>query len=413
MKRVILIIGILCSCLHTIAQNFTAFEYFFTTDPGVGNGTAITGFPTGNTINFTANIAPPSTITPGFHHLCIRGRSATGSTTFPALQNRWSVGYSMPVIIFPASTGTANSAGINRMEFFFGNDPGFGSGNGVAISPDANGNVITPITIPSGLAAGFYMMAYRVRSNVGQWSNTTSMPMIIFPASTGTANSTAINRLEYFFGNDPGFGSGIGVNIIPDVNGNVAVPLTIPSGQLPGFYMMAYRVRTSAGQWSVTNALPFIVWSNTVNPNNSPIIQMEYFVDYDPGNGFGTDIPFSPNPSTNIQVGVNLDLTGLSLGDHIIYVRAMDSQGVWSSPKPAQITVSCANGVKLFTAQTGNWNDVATWACGRIPTSTDNVYIKALHKVTLNIGQSGSCKTIDNDRGAILDVAKGAILSIK
>lgn len=333
MKRIIAFFLLFGTCLLSKAQNFTAFEYFFTTDPGVGLATAIAGVPTGNTINFTASITPPANIQSGFHLLCIRGRSSTGTTTFPALLNRWSVAYPIPVIIFPASTGTANSAGIDRM--------------------------------------------------------------------------------EYFFGNDPGFGSATGVNITPDVNGNVAVPLTIPSGQSPGFYMMAYRVRTAVGQWSVTQALPFIVWSNTVNPNNSPIVQLEYYVDYDPGNGFGTNIDFLPNPSTNIQTAINLDLTGLSLGDHIIYVRALDNQGTWSSPKSAIVNVSCANGVKLFTAQTGNWNDVATWACGRVPTLADNVYIKIPHNVVLNIGQTANCKTIDNDRGAVLNISKGAVLNIK
>lgn len=333
MKRYILLFFVFYGSLKLEAQSFSAFEYFFSTDPGFGLATAISGVPTGNSINFTANILPPSNIQPGFHYLSFRGRSTIGTTTFPALSNRWSVTYSIPMIIFPASTGTINSLGINKM--------------------------------------------------------------------------------EYFFGIDPGFGNGTGINISPDVNGSVIAPITIPAGQTPGFYMMAYRVRTNSGQWSVTKALPFIVWSNTVNPNRSPIAKLEYYLDYDPGNGLAINIPFTPNPSVDIQTAINLDLTGLPLGEHIIYVRALDNQGVWSSPKPATINISCDNGVKLFTTQTGNWNDVSTWACGRVPTSTDNVYIKALHKVTLNIGQSGACKTIDNDRGAILDIAKGAIMSIK
>jgi hypothetical protein len=331
MKKYLLLFFIFCGCLTSKAQNFTAFEYFFTTDPGYGLATPLSGVPTGNSINFTTSILPPTNIQSGFHYLCIRGRSETGTTTFPALLNRWSVGYYIPMIIFPVSTGTTNNTGINRMEYFFGNDPGNGNGNGI--------------------------------------------------------------------------------NITPDINGNVAIPLTIPSGQLPGFYMMAYRVRTTLGQWSLTKAIPFIIWSNTVNPNNAPITHMEYFVDLDPGDGFGISIPFSPNPNMNIQVGLNLDLVGLSIGDHIIYVRAMNSQGVWSSPKPVQITISCANGVKLFTAQTGNWSDVATWACGRIPTSTDDVSIKSLHSVTLSLGQTANCKTIDNN--GILQFSLGSKLNVK
>lgn len=330
-KYVLTLLGI-CSLLVSVkAQNFTAFEYFFTIDPGVGQATPITGVPSGNSINFTTNIIPPANIQPGFHTLCIRGKSSTGSTNFPALQNRWSVAYSLPVIIFPASTATANGTAINRMEYFFTNDPGFGNATGVAISP---------------------------------------------------------------------------------TNGNVTVPITISNAQAPGFYGLSYRVRTQAGQWSVTNTLPFIVWSNAVNPNNSPIVKLEYYIDFDPGNGFGTDIPFTPNPASSIQTALRLDLTGLTLGDHIIYVRALDSQDIWSSPKQALININCETGVTLYTAQTGNWHTMSTWACGRIPTITDKVYIKSPHNISLNANQTGNCLTIDTDKGAVLNIPQGAVFRV-
>jgi hypothetical protein len=42
----------------------------------------------------------------------------------------------------------------------------------------------------------------------------------------------------------------------------------------------------------------------------------------------------------------------------------------------------CLTGDVLITKQPGNWNDVNTWACGRIPTINDEVYLN--HEVQVN-----------------------------
>ncbi|MBO9641132.1 MAG: hypothetical protein J7576_23380 [Siphonobacter aquaeclarae] len=46
----------------------------------------------------------------------------------------------------------------------------------------------------------------------------------------------------------------------------------------------------------------------------------------------------------------------------------------------------CNTGDVLVTAQAGNWNTPATWACGRIPTATDVVYL--VHDVQVNANAS-------------------------
>ncbi|HRG06975.1 MAG TPA: hypothetical protein PLJ08_00245, partial [Cyclobacteriaceae bacterium] len=56
--------------------NLVAAEYFFDTDPGVGNGTVIP-ITSGATSNFIASI-PTSSITPGFHFVSIRSKDANG-----------------------------------------------------------------------------------------------------------------------------------------------------------------------------------------------------------------------------------------------------------------------------------------------------------------------------------------------
>src|ERR1043166_4595146 len=52
------------------SANITAAEYFFDTDPGVGNGTAVSVGASGATVNFTASI--PTSLSAGFHFVAIR-----------------------------------------------------------------------------------------------------------------------------------------------------------------------------------------------------------------------------------------------------------------------------------------------------------------------------------------------------
>ena len=64
--------------LHQIifAQGFSKAEYFFDTDPGIGNGTAITLNGNSNTLNFSANI--PTSLATGPHVLGLRVKHNNG-----------------------------------------------------------------------------------------------------------------------------------------------------------------------------------------------------------------------------------------------------------------------------------------------------------------------------------------------
>ncbi len=53
-------------------------------------------------------------------------------------------------------------------------------------------------------------------------------------------------------------------------------------------------------------------------------------------------------------------------------------------------TTGCSTGDVLVTAQNGNWTATTTWACGRIPTLSDEVYLN--HEVQVNA--NGSTKGI-------------------
>ena len=74
-------------------------------------------------------------------------------------------------------------------------------------------------------------------------------------------------------------------------------------------------------------ARPFLKSALTSeSPQN--ITQVEYFVDSDPGFGNGTSIGISAG--TDLNPSITADLSSLSDGFHVLYVRAKDTEGDWS-----------------------------------------------------------------------------------
>lgn len=63
----------------------------------------------------------------------------------------------------------------------------------------------------------------------------------------------------------------------------------------------------------------------------------------------------------------------------------------------------------IVSVQSGNWNDPATWSCKRIPSASDNVTIKAGHRVNLSVGAVGQCRNLTTERTAIFDCPTGAV----
>jgi len=63
----------------------------------------------------------------------------------------------------------------------------------------------------------------------------------------------------------------------------------------------------------------------------------------------------------------------------------------------------------IVSVQSGNWNDPATWSCKRIPSASDNVTIKAGHRVNLSVGAVGQCRHLTTERTAFFDCPTGAV----
>ncbi len=139
-----------------------------------------------------------------------------------------------------------------------------------------------------------------------------------------------INRIEYYLDTDPGYGNATNLSFTgtqPNVNGNISidlVPLTA------GVHIVGVRSRDANGAWSFDNKWIFLKpYPNsgaTVQPN---INRVEWYLDHDPGYGNGT--PLSITAAQDLGgLAINIDLTSLQHGVHIVGIRSRDANGAWS-----------------------------------------------------------------------------------
>lgn len=211
--------------LNATAQTLLRAEYFFNTDPGIGNATPITlSANTGNLV-FTTNI-PTGALPQGFHHLAIRVKETDG---------RWSNFESRGFYI---TATTSDAANITAAEYFFDTDPGMGSGTPIPVTPGATTNFT--ISVPtSSLAAGFHFLAIRTKGVDGKWGLFEGRGFYITSSTTDVPNLVAA---EFFFDTDPGVGNGTAIPITPGASANFIA--SIPTGSLThGFHFVAIRTK--------------------------------------------------------------------------------------------------------------------------------------------------------------------------
>ncbi|MBN1339047.1 MAG: hypothetical protein JXA03_06980 [Bacteroidales bacterium] len=187
-------------------------EYFIGSDPGQGNGTALT-ISNGEVSIPNLNLAPGQ-------RMYIRVKDNF---------NRWSnpFGYKRPAYL------GASGSTLVYGEYFINTDPGQGSATPVAI---VNGTMSLPnFDLPAG-----HRVYFRVKDNCGRWSSPNGFKR---PSDAGNSGATLVYG-EYFINTDPGQGS--------------ATPVSIAGGQvsLPNLHLnrndrLYLRVKDSYNRWSV------------------------------------------------------------------------------------------------------------------------------------------------------------------
>lgn len=275
----------------------TRMEYYFDTDPGVGNGGMMTLVP-GDSVDMISTIAVWSSLTPGYHWLYMRSFYDSAG-----LDRAWSHTAAQQIYI-PDSLVYA--------EYFYDTDPGQGAATVLSLTNTSDSfNQNFTIPVPVILSAGSHNLYVRSRSVSGKWSM--AEPLDFYTPG-------AINGGEYFFGADPGVGNGTPFPFA--VTDSLNTTLNIPLPVLPaGVHQVFVRTRTVTGDWGHAYPLDFYM--------NGAVVSGEYFFDTDPGTGNGTAFSFAP---TGDSVGKTLTVntTTLNGGEHRLYVRSVDNSGRWS-----------------------------------------------------------------------------------
>ena len=153
----------------------------------------------------------------------------------------------------------------------------------------------------------------------------TTLILLLFNRPTLAQNVT---QVEYFTDTDPGYGLGINVPITPEPNfSDLVFPIDLTAIS-PGFHNLYVRSKDEYLKWSLTAVRPFYKESpnNLALPN---IIQVEYFIDNDPGNGLATNAPIVPGTNLSNLV-FPIDIGAIAPGFHNLYVRSKDAYLKWS-----------------------------------------------------------------------------------
>ena len=299
-----------------ISQQISGVEYFFNTDPGIGNGTAVAVTDTGDSVvvNLAIDI---SDLSPGFQELYVRTRNTDGT---------WSLSEARAFYIVETNTYQP-SAQLVEAEYFYNIDPGTGMANAFTLTTSVD-SVEEFHDIPLGdLSPGFHELNVRVRDAAGLWSLAAARSFYVLE-SNFAQEASAVAAAEYFFDADPGIGEGTPLSLNEGDSINEMLNINLPALEA-GFHELFVRVKNASGIWSIVERRPFYVLETaSLNPSD-PIASAEYFFDTDPGIGNGIAIANALSSDT-VNLNFNIDLTGRALGEDTLYVRVIDEAGVSS-----------------------------------------------------------------------------------
>ncbi len=328
----------------TSSTNFTlsapiisAAEYFFNTDPGPGNGTAIPLTPAGEidltNLNFITTSLPV-----GWHTVHVRARDTN---------NTWGFYESRRIYIrepAPTIDPEPPPSPITTMEFFYNNDNGPGTGTPITITQGLDVDVVNT-NFSNTLPVGWHTVHVRTKNALNIWGFYESRRIYVrepAPTIDPEPPPSPIEAMEFFYNTDNGPGTGTPITITSGLD--VDVVNTTFSNTLPvGWHTVHVRTKNALNTWGFYESRRIYIREGVVvDPDLvSPIVAFEYFVDNDPGVGLSTlnfTKPTFPLPLVDL-VDEPLNVGVLSLGPHKIFIRAKNQAGDWGLSEMANFTV--------------------------------------------------------------------------
>jgi hypothetical protein len=203
--------------------NINLLEYYLDDEIITGSGHTEPITP-GNDITHTFNI---NNLSPGLHNLYFRVYDETGLAC--PLYNS---------AIY--SSGTLSN--INLLEYYLDDELITGSSHQIPITPAAEITTVLDFNT-TDVEYGLHTVYFRVRNDEGLWSQMNLQVFYLQPVVHD------IVAMEYFLGEDPGFGNGIQIPITTAKEIMLPFDLTLlPKGK----HMLQIRAKDSNGDWSLT-----------------------------------------------------------------------------------------------------------------------------------------------------------------
>ena len=291
-------------------------EYFWDSDPGHGNGTAIDV--SDHPIQTLATTIDASALSAGFHAFHARFRDTNGNWSHTIYQP-------MYVLQKPAST----TAPLTHWEYFWDTDPGQGNGQVSTLTSNDFHEIATALDV-SALSIGFHRLYARFKDTNNNWS--TCSIQTIYKIDETKLVPVPMVGYEYFFDTDPGTGNGTYQAISSSTTYHGSTIDADVSALDEGSHLLYWRMKDNLGRWSITQNTPFYkrTPSDAVN-----LARFEYFadtisasVDGDPG--YGNAQALEVVDGVVIDTSFEAVLTNLPDGFYNICVRAQDVNGLWS-----------------------------------------------------------------------------------
>jgi hypothetical protein len=346
-KLRILWFALCCMCFSLISYSqatLTGAEYFWDTDPGVGNAFALTSqdgsFNEAIETAFTNNTNLPTSA--GLHSFNVRFKDFAGN---------WGPVYKRTIVTQPTPRNIKITAG----EYFWDNDPGEGAGIALVAFDGAFDEALetvfkNPLSIPS--QGGIHLFNVRLKDETGTWGPVFKRVIAV----QDTPRTIKITAAEYFWGtNDPGFGSGTTI-IAFDNAFDEAVetvmhnPLNLPPNS--GLNLFNIRIKDENGIWGPTYKRVIALQNN---PRNIKITAAEYFWGTtDPGLGSGTTLlAFDGTFDEAVETVFKNSITTNSLnGLQLFNIRVKDESGVWGPLFKRTIALQdVARNIKISAAE--------------------------------------------------------------
>ena len=231
--------------------NITSLEYFFDSDPGVGNATVVS-VTAATSVNIFQSINV-SALATGFHVIHYRGKDSDGI---------WGVTESRAFYL--SASGVVTQATITGLEYYFDTDPGYGNGIAIPITSSTNLNMQTLLATAS-LSEGFHTIHIRARDNDGVWGQRESRSFFIDDLGL-------ITTVEYFIDIDPGVGAATQIPVAPPQYA-IDLDITIPTTSLSaGNHLLGMRIQRTDNTWTDADSVSFSICSPpTVNFSASAI----------------------------------------------------------------------------------------------------------------------------------------------